>query len=79
MFAQNVKKVFKGAEIIRSKKTLVMSLLTTLLIWVMLYGSSYLLYWGIGLKLTLLEMTFITTSFSIFANRLSTAPAASGR
>jgi uncharacterized membrane protein YbhN (UPF0104 family) len=68
MFAQNVKKVFKGAEIIRSKKTLVMSLLTTLLIWTMLYGSSYLLYWGIGLKLTLLEMTFITTSFSIFAN-----------
>jgi glycosyltransferase 2 family protein len=68
MFVQNVKKVFKGAEIIRSKKTLVLSLLTTLLIWAMLYGSSYLLYWGIGLKLTLLEMTFITTSFSIFSN-----------
>lgn len=68
IFAQNVKKVFKGAEIIRSKKTLVLSLLTTLLIWVLLYGSSYVLYRGIGLKLTLLEITFITTSFSIFSN-----------
>ncbi len=65
---ENVKKVFKGAEIIRSKSTLAMSLITTLVIWSMLYGSGFILYRGIGLKLTFLEITFITTSFTVFTN-----------
>ncbi len=65
---ENVKKVFKGAEMIKSRSTVALSLLATLLTWTLLYGSSFILYRGIGLKLTFLEITFITTSFTLFTN-----------
>ncbi len=64
----NVKKVFKGAEVIKSRSTIALSLLATLLTWTMLYGSSFILYRGIGLNLTFLEIIFITTSFTLFTN-----------
>jgi uncharacterized protein (TIRG00374 family) len=64
----NVKKVFKGAEVIRSKKTMILSLLVTVVFWTFLYGASFMVYWGMGLKLSFLEMVFINTSFSLFAN-----------
>lgn len=64
----NVKKVFKGAEVIRSKKTLVLSLGVTVVFWAFLYGASFCVYWGMGLRLSFLEMVFINTSFSLFAN-----------
>jgi len=63
-----VKKVFKGAEVIRSKSTLLASFGVTLVLWVLLYGSSFFIYYGLGLNLALLEMVFITTSMSLFAN-----------
>ncbi|MGA2193382.1 MAG: lysylphosphatidylglycerol synthase transmembrane domain-containing protein [Nitrospirota bacterium] len=65
---RGARKVFKGAEVIRSKKTLVESLALTAVLWVFLYFASFFVYMGLGLKLTLLEMAFITTSFSLFAN-----------
>lgn len=65
---ENVKKVFKGAEVIRSRKTIFYAFSSTLLIWTFLYGSNFFVLWGVGLKLTLLEMIFVTTSMSLFAN-----------
>ena len=67
-FMEAVKKVFVGAEVIRSKKTLAASLGITILLWVLLYGSNFFVLWGVGLKLTMLQMVFITTSMSLFAN-----------
>ncbi len=64
----NVKKVFKGAEVIRSRKTLLGSLLVTLILWALLYGSNFFVLWGVGLKFSFMEMVFITTSMSLFAN-----------
>ncbi|HLB25506.1 MAG TPA: lysylphosphatidylglycerol synthase transmembrane domain-containing protein [Nitrospirota bacterium] len=64
----NVKKVFRGAEVIRSKKTLLSSLGVTVVLWALLYGSNFFVLWGVGLKFTPLEMVFITTSMSLFAN-----------
>jgi uncharacterized protein (TIRG00374 family) len=63
-----VKQVFKGAEVIRSRKTLLLSLAATAVLWALLYGSNFLVLWGVGLKLSLLEMVFLTTSMSLFAN-----------
>ena len=65
---ENVKKVFKGAEVIRSRKTILSALFATLLTWFFLYGSNFFVLWGVGLKLTVLEMVFLTTSMSLFAN-----------
>jgi uncharacterized protein (TIRG00374 family) len=65
---ENVKKVFKGAEVIRSRKTIFSALFATLLTWSFLYGSNFFVLWGVGLKLTVLEMVFLTTSMSLFAN-----------
>jgi len=64
----NVKKVFKGAEVIRSKKTLAYSVLVTLVLWALLYGSNFFVLWGVGFKFSFIEMIFITTSMSLFAN-----------
>ncbi len=74
----NVKKVFKGAEVIKSRSTVVLSLLATLLTWTLLYGSGFILYRGIGLKLTFFEITFITTSFTLFTNLPIHAPGGFG-
>ena len=65
---ENVKKVFKGAEVIRSRKTLALSLATSILLWALLYASNFFVLWGVGLKLPVLQMVFITTSMSLFAN-----------
>lgn len=65
---ENVKKVFKGAEVIRSRKTILSALVATLLTWTFLYGSNFFVLWGVGLKLSVLEMIFLTTSMSLFAN-----------
>ncbi len=67
-FMEAVKKVFIGAEVIRSKKTLAASLGITIILWAFLYGSNFFVFWGVGLKLNLLQMIFITTSMSLFAN-----------
>ena len=67
-FMESVKKVFVGAEVIRSKKTLAASLGITILLWILLYGSNFFVLWGVGLKLTMIQMVFITTSMSLFAN-----------
>ncbi|MBI5696372.1 MAG: flippase-like domain-containing protein [Nitrospirae bacterium] len=68
VFMTNVKKVFKGAEVIRSKETLALSLLVTALLWVLLYGSNFFVLWGVGLDLTVMQMIFLTTSMTLFAN-----------
>ena len=74
----SVKKVFKAAEVIRSKKTLAASLGVTVFLWVFLYGFTFLVYLGVGLKFSLLEMTFITTAMSIFSNLPIHSPGAFG-
>ena len=74
----NVKKVFKGAEVIRSKKTLAASLAATFVLWLFLYGSNFFVFWGVGLKLTFLQMVFVTTSMSLFANLPIHSPGAFG-
>jgi len=65
---KNIKDVFKGAEVIRSKKTLAASLSVTLVLWLFLYGSNFFVLKGVGLNLTFLEMVFLTTSMTLFAN-----------
>lgn len=67
-FMSAVKKVLKGAEVIRSRKTLAASLAVSLALWAFLYGSNFLVIWGVGLKLSMLEMVFLVTSMSLFAN-----------
>ena len=73
-----VKNVLKGTEVIRSKRTLAASLLITAVLWALLYGSNFFVLWGVGLKLPLLEMVFITTSMSLFANLPIHSPGAFG-
>jgi len=67
-FAKSVKKVLEGVEVVRSKKTLAASIFVSLLLWCFLYGSNFLVIWGVGLKLSTLEMVFLVTSMSLFAN-----------
>lgn len=67
-FMKAVMKVMEGVEVIRSKKTLAASLLASLILWVFLYGSNFLLIRGSGLELGLMEMVFLVTSMSLFVN-----------
>ncbi|HEX9860980.1 MAG TPA: lysylphosphatidylglycerol synthase transmembrane domain-containing protein [Nitrospirota bacterium] len=67
-FMEMVKKVFEGVEVIRSKKTLAGALGTSLVLWVFLYGSNFLVIKGVGLDLSVMEMVFLVTSMSLFAN-----------
>lgn len=63
-----VKRVLEGVEVIRSKGTLAGALGTSLVLWVFLYGSNFLVIRGVGLDLTFMEMMFLVTSMSLFAN-----------
>jgi len=63
-----VKRVFEGVEVIRSKKTLAGALAASLVLWIFLYGSNFLVIRCVGLELSFLEMVFLVTSMSLFAN-----------
>lgn len=67
-FMDAVRKVLEGVEVIRSRKTLVLSLLSSLVLWMLLYGSNFLLIRGAGLDISLLGMVFLVTSMSLFVN-----------
>lgn len=67
-FMKAVKKVLEGVEVVRSRRTVAASLAVSLVLWLFLYGSNFLVIKGVRLELGLMEMVFLVTSMSLFAN-----------
>ena len=64
----NVKNIFRAAEVIRSVRVLVLSLVISAVMWSLLYASSFAIVLGLGLKLNFFQLIFLITAMSLFAN-----------
>lgn len=75
---RGLEKVAGSVSVIRSKSLLVGTFGVSLVLWCMLYGSSFLIIRGVGLSLTVPEMVFLTTSMTLFMNLPVHAPGSVG-
>jgi len=75
---QGVESVANSLSTIRSRKLLAVTLFFSLVLWCLLYGSSFLVIRGVGLDLGLAEMVFLTTSMTLFLNLPVHAPGSVG-